>query len=161
MSVKQSTVKAVKPQPSQAEKLSTKEAQSAAVAPKEPAPVPTQQPPTQTLTLKTLYADLQALTKTISDHTQQIAQLQETLARKRRPPKSNGKIQIKDKLTGKVYPSKNNAYQSLLKSGDLKDLVSKGVFGDIPEKNTFGWYVLVREWPDRFEEVPQHEETCR
>ena len=28
-----------------------------------------------------------------------------------------------------------------------------GVFDPVPEKNTFGWYVLVREWHDRFEEV--------
>lgn len=54
-----------------------------------------------------------------------------------------------------MYPSKNNAYQTLLKSGELKDLVDKGVFGETPEKNTFGWYVLEREWPDRFEEVKE------
>ena len=55
----------------------------------------------------------------------------------------NGKVQIRDKQTGTIYPSKNNAYQTLLKSGELKDLVDKGIFGDIPEKNTFGWYALV------------------
>ena len=66
----------------------------------------------------------------------------------------NGKVQIKDTQTGAVYPSKNNAYQSLLKSGELKGLVDKGLFGPDPEKNTFGWYTLQREWPDRFEEVP-------
>jgi hypothetical protein len=41
----------------------------------------------------------------------------------------------------------------------LKALVDKGLFGDIPEKNTFGWYVLVREWPDRFEEVHEAQNT--
>jgi hypothetical protein len=44
----------------------------------------------------------------------------EALARKRKPVASNGKIKIKDKNTGKVYSSKNNAYQSLLKSVELK-----------------------------------------
>ncbi len=95
---------------------------------------------------------LDALTATVLDHTRQIAELQEALARKRKAV-SNGKIQIKDKQTGKVYPSKNNCYQSLLKAGELKDLVAQGIFGENPEKNTFGWYALVREWPDRFKEV--------
>ena len=35
----------------------------------------------------------------------------------------------------------------------LKELVDKGVFGDVPGKNNFGWYQLKREWPDRFEEI--------
>jgi hypothetical protein len=71
-------------------------------------------------------------------------------------PVSNGKIMIKDKQTGKIYPSKNNVYQSLLKAGDLNDLVNKGLFGDNPAKNSFGCYNLFRAWPNRFEEV--HEE---
>ena len=78
--------------------------------------------------------------------------------RKRKPPASNGKVQILDKQTGEIYRSKNNAYQTLLKSGELKDMVDKGVFGDIPQKNTFGWYALVRELPDRFEEVKPPED---
>jgi len=86
-----------------------------------------------------------------------MTQIQEILIRKRKPVTSNGKVQIKDKQTGTVYKSKNNAYQTLLKSGALKELVDKGVFGNIPAKNTFGWYTLVREWPDRFEEVPKEE----
>ena len=99
---------------------------------------------------------LDALVATVLDHTRQIAELQEALARKRKPV-PNGKVQILDKKTGQVFPSKNNAYQTLLKSGELKDLVDKGVFGDIPEKNTFGWYALVRELPDRFKEVKPEE----
>jgi hypothetical protein len=82
-----------------------------------------------------------------------IVHLQEAIARKRRPVASNGKVKILDKHTRTIYPSKNNAYQSLLKSGELEPLVDQGVFGPVPEKNTFGWYVLAREWPDRFEEV--------
>jgi transglutaminase/protease-like cytokinesis protein 3 len=70
-----------------------------------------------------------------------------------RRPTANGKVQIMDKQTGKIYPSKNNAYQSLLKSGDLTDLVDQGVFGPEPGKNTFGWYALVKALPDRFEEM--------
>jgi hypothetical protein len=109
--------------------------------------------PTQSPTLKSIRQELDTLKQTVLKHSQQIAQLQETLSRKRRPVKSNSKVQIRDKQTGKIYPSKNNAYQSLLKSGELKDLVDKGMFGLLPEKNTFGWYMLVREWSDRFEEV--------
>jgi len=106
------------------------------------------------LTMKQLHQELETLKQVVGEHAQLIAQLQETLARKRKAVQSNGKVQIKDKQTGSVYPSKNNAYQSLLKSGELKSLVDKGLFGPDPEKNTFGWYTLQREWPDRFEEVP-------
>ena len=142
-------------------------------APKSEAPQPHETPPTEAQPepespqpqpeavepkLSDIKLILDALTATILDHTRQIAQLQKTLARKRKPV-PNGKVQILDKQTGIVFPSKNNAYQTLLKSGELKDLVDKGVFGDIPEKNTFGWYALVRELPDRFEEVKPAEET--
>jgi len=119
--------------------------------PQEPAPEP-ETPPTIPITLESLHYEIESLKSTI-------AELQEALARKRRPVASNGKVQILDKQTGAVYPSKNNAYQSLLKSGELKELVDKGVFGDVPEKNTFGWYVLAREWPERFEEVPQEKQS--
>ena len=88
----------------------------------------------------------------VQEHSQQIAELLEALARKRKAV-PNGKVQIVDKKTGQIFPSKNNAYQTLLKSGDLKELVDKGIFGSDPVKNTFGWYALVRELPDRFEEV--------
>jgi len=104
------------------------------------------------LTMAYLNSELQVVKQIVSEHGQQIAQLQEALARKRKPV-PNGKVQIRDKQSGKVYPSKNNCYQTLLKAGELKDLVDKGIFGDNPAKNTFGWYALVREWPDRFEEV--------
>lgn len=102
--------------------------------------------------LDDLQRQLELLKNLVFEHNRQIVDLQEEVARKRKAV-SNGKVRIRDKQTGKVYPSKNNAYQSLLKSGDLKELVEKGLFGDAPEKNTFGWYALKREWPDRFEEV--------
>ena len=118
-----------------------------------------EEPATPAPTLENLFEELQSLKQLVGEHTNLIAQLQETLARKRKPVSSNGKVQILDKQTGEIYPSKNNAYQTLLKSGQLKDLVDKGIFGDIPAKNTFGWYALVRELPDRFEEVKPAEET--
>ena len=121
----------------------------------EPKPATT---PVPTLTLKYLHQELESLRQVVGEHTSLIIQLQETLARKRKPVVSNGKVQILDKQTGAVYLSKNNAYQTLLKSGELNSLVDKGIFGDIPEKNTFGWYALVRELPDRFEEVKPAEE---
>jgi len=112
------------------------------------------------LTMAYLNSELQAVKQIVQEHGQQIAQLQEALARKRKPV-ANGKVQIKDKQTGKVYPSKNNAYQTMLKAGELKELADKGIFGDNPAKNTFGWYALVREWPDRFQEIrsEQNEEV--
>ena len=97
--------------------------------------------------------EIDSLWKAVSQQHKLITELQEAVARKRRPPASNGKVKVKDRKTGKIYPSKNNAYQTLLRSGDLKDLVDKGVFGDVPEKNNFGWYALKRELPDRFEEI--------
>ena len=103
------------------------------------------------LTLEGIRKELNSLKELASDHAQQIASLQDALTRKRKPT-SNGKVQILDKITGEVYPSKNQAYQLLLKSGELKELADKGIFGSDPEKNTFGWYALVRAWPDRFEE---------
>jgi len=104
------------------------------------------------LTLANLQKELETLKQAVQDHTQLIADLQGMLALKRRPT-SNSKVQIKDKQTGKVYPSKNNCYQSLLRAGELKELVDKGIFGLNPERNNFGWFALVRTWPDRFEEV--------
>ncbi len=157
MSSKKSAVKNLKPdagpeEPSEPPVIeaATEQPEPQAPEPSPPLPEPPtpSEPPDQPLTLESLHHEIQSLKSTI-------AELQQTLARKRKPPVSNGKVQIRDKQTGQVYPSKNNAYQSLLKSGELKALVDKGVFGDIPEKNTFGWYVLNREWPERFEEVPE------
>ena len=85
-----------------------------------------------------------------------MADVQSQLSLKRKPTIST-KIQIRDKETGKIYKSKNNVYQSMLKAGELSDLVKAGVFGAIPEKNTFGVYALFRAYPDRFEEI--HEQV--
>lgn len=103
-------------------------------------------PKPKPLTLASSHAEILALE-------QRIIQLEEAVSRKRKPVESNGKIQIKDKQTGKIYPSKNNVYQSLLKAGELDDLVAKGVFGKDPAKNSFGCYALFRSYPDRFEEI--------
>jgi len=120
---------------------------------KDTKPTPTPKPEAKKpLTLASLQKEVEALRQAVQDHTQLIADLQSMLALKRKPT-LNSKVQIKDKQTGKVYPSKNNCYKSLLKAGELKDLVDKGIFGLQPEKNTFGWYALVRALPDRFEEI--------
>ena len=119
-----------------------------------PAPVPPAKP--KPLTLISLSGELNALRQVVDEQGKLIAQLLEAPTRQRKPPTSNGKIMIKDKQTGKIYPSKNNVYQSLLKAGELKELVDAGVFGPNPAKNSFGCYNLFRAWPNRFEEV--HEE---
>ena len=113
-------------------------------------------PKPKPLTMISLHNELEALRQTVGQQGALIAQLMETPVRQRKPPTSNGKVQIKDTLTGKIYPSKNNVYQSLLKAGELDDLVKQGVFGSDPAKNSFGCYNLFRAWPNRFEEV--HEE---
>jgi hypothetical protein len=107
--------------------------------------------------LKVEVDELRALIQTL---TTQMAEVQSQPARKRSPTANgNGKVQIKDTVTGKIYKSKNNVYQTMLKAGELKDLVEKGIFGAVPEKNTFGVYALFRAYPDRFEEVHDQEQT--
>ena len=118
-----------------------------------PAPVPPAKP--KPLTLISLSGELTALRQVVDEQGKLITQLMETPIRQRKPT-NNGKIQIRDKQTGKIYPSKNNVYQSLLKAGELTELIDAGVFGPNPAKNSFGCYNLFRAWPNRFEEV--HEE---
>ena len=115
-------------------KSPVKKPKAQAPTPEAPQPEEPEVPATPAPTLENLFEELQSLKQLAEEHTNLITQLQETLARKRKPPASNGKVQILDKQTGQIFPSKNNAYQTLLKSGELKELVDKGVFGDIPEK---------------------------
>ena len=109
-------------------------------------------------TLASLKGEVDELHRQILDLIMEMADIKIQLALKRKPT-ANGKVQIRDKQTGKIYKSKNSVYQTMLKAGDLKDLVEKGIFGEIPEKNTFGVYALFRAWPDRFEEVQETEQT--
>jgi hypothetical protein len=109
-------------------------------------------------TLDDLYMEVLRQRLAVLDHTRQIAELQSRPVKKRIMA-HGGKVQIRDKKTGTVYPPKNNTYQSMLKAGELKDLVDAGIFGTEPEKNNFGWFALVRAWPDRFEEVKTETET--
>jgi hypothetical protein len=109
------------------------------------------------ITLVSLHAELEEL-RTIVD--QQVIQIKLMMApplRLRNPPLSTNKVQIKDTLTGKIYPSKNATYQTLLKAGELEDLVKQGVFGSDPVKNSFGCYNLFRAYPNRFVEVKPEE----
>lgn len=99
--------------------------------------VPEKPKPQKPLTLVHLQQEINSLEQRVQAQSLQIADLQEALARKRKPV-PNGKVQIRDRKTGKVYPSKNNCYQSLLKSGELKDLVDKGIFGDKPRLGRIG-----------------------
>ncbi len=154
MSTKKSAVKKPAPPPPEPEKQQPQETKPAESPPE---PIPPQPEKPKPLTLNYLNQEIQSLKHLVDEHSTIMTQLQEILSRKRKPVASNGKVQIKDKKTGTVYRSKNNAYQSLLKSNALKELVDKGVFGPDPQKNTFGWYTLVREWPDRFEEVKPEE----
>ena len=116
----------------------------------EPTPAPVKPKP---LTLASLSGELSALKQVVDQQSLQIKQLMETPARQRKPPTSNGKVQIKDTKTNVLYPSKNNVYQTLLKSGELDDLVKQGVFGSDPAHNSFGCYNLFRFYKDRFIEI--------
>lgn len=162
MSTKKSAIKKPesKPTPPEPEKQKPQEVKPPEQPPEPQLKAPESSPapqPEKPKPLAYLNQELQSLKHQVDEHANLMTQLQEILIRKRKPVASNGKVQIKDKQTGTVYRSKNNAYQSLLKSGALKDLVDKGVLGPDPQKNTFGWYTLVREWPDRFEEVKSAE----
>ena len=122
----------------------------------EPTPAPAKPKP---LTMISLHSELEELRQVVDGQAILIKQLMEIPIRQRKPPTSNGKVQIKDMVTGKIYPSKNNVYQSLLKAGELDDLVKQGVFGSDPAKNSFGCYNLFRAWPNRFEEIPDQEQS--
>jgi len=140
------------------------QAESTPIVEPEPAPAEVATKPElpskpKPLTMSSLHSELDALRQVVDQQGLLIKQLMETPARQRKPPTSNGKIQIKDTKTGKIYPSKNNVYQSLLKTGELKELVDAGVFGPIPEKNSFGCYALFRAYPDRFVEVHEQEQS--
>jgi len=145
-----------RPEPVQEEKVT----QPVGEATPAPTPVIKVEPPSKLkpLTMASLKAEVDELHKHIFDLTMEMADIKIQLALKRKPT-ANNKVQIRDKQTGKIYKSKNNVYQTMLKAGELKDLVEKGIFGDIPEKNTFGVYALFRAWPDRFEEVHEIEQT--
>ena len=123
----------------------------------EPAPVPVPPSKPKSLTLISLHSDIESLRQIVEQQAIIIKQLLEAPVKQRKPPLSNGKVQIKDTLTGKIYPSKNNVYQSLLKAGELDDLVKQGVFGSDPAKNSFGCYNLFRAYPNRFVEIKPEE----
>jgi len=104
-----------------------------------------------------LYAILVELRALVHDQHEMLLTFQSAPVKPtRRAPMlpNGGKVQVLDKTTGEVFPSKNGAYQTLLKRGALKELVDKNIFGAEPAKNSFGWYALKRAWPDRFEEQP-------
>ena len=155
------------PEPAQEEKL-TQPIEEVTPVPT-PTPTPTLvidvEPPGTTqsptkpkpLTMASLKAETDDLRSLIQTLTTQMADVQSQLALKRKPT-ANNKVQIRDKQTGKIYKSKNSVYQTMLKAGELKDLVEKGIFGDVPEKNTFGVYALFRAYPDRFEEIHEQEQ---
>jgi hypothetical protein len=107
--------------------------------------------------MTSLHAEIEALRQIVDQQAILIKQLMVAPVKQRKSPLSNGKVQIKDTLTGKIYPSKNNVYQSLLKAGELKSLVDANVFGTNPEKNSFGCYNLFRAYPNRFVEVKPEE----
>ena len=121
-----------------------------------PAATPPSKP--KPLTLVSLKTDVDALNKCLQLMDLKLEGFEALVALKRKPT-ANGKVQIRDKVTGKIYKSKNSVYQTMLKAGELSDLVKAGIFGTSPEKNTFGVYALFRAYPDRFEEVREPEKT--
>jgi len=116
----------------------------------EPAPTPAKP---KSLTLISLHSDIESLRQIVDQQAILIKQLMEIPARQRKPPTSNGKVQILDTKTNLTYPSKNATYQSLLKAGELDELVKQGVFGADAAHNWFGCYNLFRFYKDRFIEI--------
>ena len=118
-------------------------------------PIPHVKP--KAISLVSLHAELEELRTIVDQQVIQIKLLMAPPMRQRNPPISNGKVQIKDTKTGKIYPSKNATYQTLLKAGELEDLVKQGVFGSDPIHNSFGCYNLFRFYKDRFIEIKSQE----
>ena len=158
-----------KPEPVQEEKVTepVKEVTSTPTPEPSPTPIPALETKVETpattppskpkpLTLASLKTEVDALNKCIQAMNLQLKDFEAFVALKRKPT-ANGKVQIRDKVTGKIYKSKNSVYQTMLKAGELKELVEKNIFGATPEKNTFGVYALFRAYPDRFEEVHEQE----
>lgn len=122
----------------------------------EPTPTPAVETPAskpKPLTLSSLHAELIELQQKFSEQSALIAQLLEGPVRQRKPVTSNDRKQVKDTVTGVIYKSQNAAYKALLVSGELKELIAKGVFGPNPEKNGWGCYQMFRSMPGRFEEI--------
>jgi hypothetical protein len=128
------------------------------VEPTVAAEIPALPPKPKPLNMASLKTEVDELRTLIQTLTTQMADVQSQLSLKRKPTVNN-KVQIKDTVTGRIYKSKNNVYQTMLKAGELKDLVEKGIFGTVPEKNTFGVYALFRAYPDRFEEIHDQDQT--
>ena len=122
------------------------------VEPIPPIVIPIEEP--APLTLESLQKAIQLLRQDFDTHTIKLEEIL-TLVSKRRKPATNGngKVQILDTKTQITYKSKNNVYQTLLRNDELTDLISQGVFGADPKKNSFGWYALNRAFPGRFVEV--------
>jgi hypothetical protein len=111
------------------------------------------------LTMK-IMADVGHATARLDSHALQITDLKDGRTDSKATMSGRPSTQIRDKVTGKVFKSRNATYQGLLKDGSLKELVDLGVFGDNPQKNNFGWYQLKRAFPDRFEEVTSGNATA-
>jgi hypothetical protein len=92
--------------------------------------LPPKPKPLNMANLKVEVDELRALIQTL---TTQMTDVESQLTLKRKPA-ANGKVQIKDTVTDKIYKSKNNFYQTRLKAGELKDLVEKGILGAVPTK---------------------------
>jgi hypothetical protein len=106
------------------------------------------------LTLESLAKAIQLLRRDFDAQTLKIEEILMLMAKKRKPATNgNGRVQILDTKTQITYKSKNNVYQTLLRNDELTDLISQGVFGADPKKNSFGWYALNRAFPGRFVEV--------
>jgi hypothetical protein len=130
-------------------------AQPANVVPPEPVvevKAPVEQP--APLTLESLQKAIVLLREDLDKHAHLLEEIQVMVSKKRKPAANgNGKVQILDTKTQITYKSKNNVYQTLLRNDELTDLISQGVFGSDPKKNSFGWYALNRAFPNRFVEV--------
>jgi hypothetical protein len=148
-------VKVEQPEESKQESVKVSDQTSAlseVVSTQETQPLPKPEKP-KPLTMVYLAEEIRSLHEALDQQAQLISKLLETPVRQRKPPTSVERVQVRDKTTGKIYKSKNNLYQSLLKAGELKELVDQGLFGKDPQHNNFGTFSLLRAWPNRFEEI--------
>lgn len=69
--------------------------------------------PEPPLTLESLKQQLDDLAQRVQHHAERIL-CYDTIIKRRHKMTSNGSVQILDKVAGKVYPSKNSTFQSLM-----------------------------------------------
>jgi len=55
-----------------------------------------------------------------------------------------------DTKTGREFMALNQCYLTLLREGELEEMLRAGKLADNPEEDRFGWFKMRRFYPGRF-----------